>query len=165
MLLCLVTLIPVDDIHSAREISHLSGNMSETSQENAALQFYYFGLYRALKRYRVSIILGWTIVCVGCASIPLGWRFFGFQGIVDISLSCCTVLAGIALVQLGVSSLDVYIRIPFPREDHAGTLPRTAMDEITRVMEDIERGGWHEAHSAMNKLKGMEATHGLPALH
>jgi hypothetical protein len=139
--------------------------MSELPPSDAALQFYYFGLYRALKRYRFAIIFGWAVVFIGCASVPLGCEFVGTPALVDLTLSCCTVVAGLALVQQGISSLAAYINVPFPIEDTSGAVPRGRVDELIQLMKDIDEGGWQEAHAAIRTLKEMASTHGLPALN
>lgn len=129
------------------------------------MQFYYFGLYRALKRYRFATVLGWVIVFIGCASVPLGCELVGTHALTDLTLSCCTVVAGLTLVQQGISSLAEYINVPFPTDDGTGTIPRAHVDELVQLMKDVDEGGWQEAHAAIRTLKEMATTRGLPALN
>lgn len=136
------------------------------SPSEAELQFYYFGLHKALKRYRFSTILGWLIVLVGIASVPLGWEFGRPHGAVDIALSAFTVVAGLVIVQQSIASLSSYLTIPFQPptvEDPSQETP-SPVKEIVDLMKDVEEGGWQEAYGAIRKLEEMETSHGLPAL-
>jgi hypothetical protein len=129
------------------------------------LEFYYVGLYRALKRYRFATVLGWLIVLLGCASVPLGCGYAGEHGLIDLALSCCTIVSGLALVQQGISSLAAYVRIPFPVTGDTDAASRPWVGELVQLMKDVDDGGWQDAHAAIRTLKAMAVTHGLPGLN
>ena len=139
--------------------------MTASAPTEGELQFYYFGLYAVLKRYRFMTMLGWLIVLLGCASVPFGWEVER-TGLIDLALSCCTIVAGLALVQQSVSSLASYINVPFDRarlgdsaEDNS-----VVVKEIKNLMNEIEEGGWQEAYAALRALREMSERHGLPPL-
>ena len=138
--------------------------MSEQLLSDTETQLYYFGLYRALKRYRLAILLGWAIVVLGVSSIVIGCRLAGLQSLLELALSVCTTAAGLGLVQLGISSLGEYVRLLMQSAADAKRGEGGVMEEIIRLMEDIDQGGWQEALSALKKLEGMATTHGLPPL-
>jgi len=138
--------------------------MNSTSPTEAELQFFYFGLYKILKRYRFTTILGWLIVFIGAASTPLGWEFGRPHGLIDVALSMGTIAAGLMLVQQSVSFLDAYINVPFPTSSNGGWGQSAAINEINQLIKDIDEGGWQEAYAAIGILKRMEAKYGLPAL-
>jgi len=136
------------------------------SPSDQDLQFYYFGLYAALKRYRTATLLGWLIVLVGCVSVPLGWNVARSHGMIDIALSVCTVAAGLAVVSLSISALETYLNVPFRGKNEGNGVDDRAIviEEIILLMKDIDHGGWQEAYAAIGKLKTMETRHGLPPL-
>jgi hypothetical protein len=140
--------------------------MSSVPPSQAELEFYYYGLYRALRRYRMMTILGWTVVALGIASVPLGWRYGQIHGLLDLALSGSAVVAGLALVQQSVASLETYLRVPFPPagDSDGADQPSTAVNEIRQLMKDLDEGGWLEAYGAIGKLKEMQSRHGLPPL-
>jgi hypothetical protein len=138
--------------------------MNSTSPTEVELQFFYFGLYRILRRYRFTTILGWLVVLIGAVSTPLGWEFGRPHGLIDLALSTGTIAAGLMLVQQSVSFLDAYVNVPFPTSSDGGWGQSAAIHEITQLMKDIDEGGWQEAYAAIGILKRMEAKHGLPAL-
>ncbi len=133
---------------------------------DAELQFYYLGLYKVLKRHRYMSVIGWALVAAGLAGTPFGWDTSRYGAIVILALSCCTVIGGIMIVQLGVTSLDSYLSVPFPRrpagEGGAGEPP--VLEVIRRVMEDARDGGFRDAHEAVRTLRSLRESHGLPAL-
>jgi hypothetical protein len=141
--------------------------MSTPPPNDRELGFYYFGLYRVLIRYRRMTILGWCVVALGIASIPLGWESGQRHGIIDLGLSFAAIVAGLALVQQSVASLSSYISVQFPSsilED--GTVSEhEAISEVVQLMKDIDEGGWQEAYAAIGKLKEMETTYSLPPLN
>ena len=132
----------------------------------AELGFYYFGFYAFLRRYRVMTILGWTIVFLGLASIPLSWRLGTPHGLVDTLLSLGTMVAGLAVVQQSVASLAAYLHVPFSERPGPGTTtpPHPAVQHIEEMMRDIDEGGWQEAYAAVRKLEQMHDSFGLPPL-
>ncbi len=139
-----------EQVHTARPPSDIE------------LRYYYFGFYRALRRYRTTVLVGWAIVLVGCVSFPVGWGMGRPGGAINIALSCATVAAGLAVVALTVSFLESYVRIAIPAvhngEQHA------LVHEILDIMTDVDRGGWHEARAAIQKLLEMEKKYDLPPL-
>jgi hypothetical protein len=130
----------------------------------AELGFYYFGLYTVLRRYRVMTILGWSIVLLGFASVPLSWRLGTPHGLMDTMLSVGTMVAGLAVVQQGVASLGSYLRVPFSKRQETVTAPHPAIQYIEELMREIDEGGWQEAYSAITKLEHLHDTYGLPPL-
>lgn len=132
----------------------------------AELQFYYFGFYRALKRYRTVTLIGWSVVLTGCASVPLGWNIGRPGGLIELALSGFTILAGLALVWQSVTSLDEYVKIPYPsRQSGNGNGETPAMmGEIIEIMRDVADGGWQEAYAGLRKLKELGTKHGLRSL-
>jgi hypothetical protein len=138
--------------------------MSSVTPAQAELEFYYHGLYRALRRYRMTTLLGWIVVALGIASVPLGWRYGQVHGLLDLVLSGFTVVAGLALVQQSVTSLGTYLRVPFPPagESDGADQPSTVIHEIRQLMKELDEGGWQEAYGAIGKLEEMQSRHGLP---
>jgi hypothetical protein len=140
--------------------------MTPPSPTEAELHFYYFGFYRALRRYRRMTLIGWSVVLTGCASVPLGWNAGRTGELIDLALSACTILAGLALVWLSVTSLDDYVKIPYSSR-HPGNgdgEPPVVLGEIMAIMQDVADGGWQEAYAGLSTLKEIGARHGLPAL-
>ena len=125
------------------------------------LQYYYFGFYSVLKRYRLMVLIGWSAVATACAGIVIGWQYGRVHGLLDIAISVCAVAAGLALVHQSVAGLSQYLAIPFADQNEAGD---TALEEIRSVMNDVAEGGWQEAFAAMRILEQMHDTHGLPSL-
>jgi hypothetical protein len=131
---------------------------------DAELQYYYFGFYRVLKRYRSTSILGWTIVFAGCGSVPLGWNLDRTAGFVEVLLTVLTILAGLAVVWQNISALDEYIRVPFPSSSNGEVNERTELiAEIRTIMKDVDNGGWQEAYAAIARLNEIQVKHALPA--
>jgi hypothetical protein len=131
------------------------------------LQFYYYGFYAALKRYRIATVLGWIIVLAGTASVPLACESGMPHGLMDIVLSAGTIAAGLGLVSQSISSLQSYVNVSFPRTNREGkeNEASAAVQEIVRLMKDVDEGGWQEASAAMRRLKELETTHGFPLLN
>ena len=126
------------------------------------LQYFYFGFYRILRRYRSTSVLGWIIVLFGCLSIPLGWNLGRATGFVDVALTVLTMLAGLSLVWQNISALQEYIRISFPRS--SSSEPDPARLEIQTVMKEVDDGGWQEAYAAIEKLNEIQMKYALPKL-
>lgn len=140
--------------------------MAEAHLTGSDLEYYYTGLYRVLKRFRFMTLLGWIVVLAGVAGIPLGWEFGRWHGLIDLLLCCSTIVAGLALVQQSVVSLDAYVTVPFrpsPGDDEGGSTHR-AVDEIVLLLKEIEEGGWQDAYAAVRKLRDIGSAHGLPPL-
>ncbi len=138
----------------------MTANASLTDQQ---FQFYYRGLYSALKRYRAATILGWIVVLAGVAAVPLWWGTIGNHGLIDVVLSCCTITAGLALVSESVSFLTTYLTVPFPvpQADNGGDVVPEAVREIQVLMGDIEAGGWQDAYAGITKVRALAAQYGL----
>jgi hypothetical protein len=127
----------------------------------AELRFYYFGFYKALKHYRISAIIGWCVVVVGCASILFGWNFGQLIG-VDLILSFATVAAGVGLVSQSISSLEAYTRIVIPIPHNGEQHP--LIHEVVEIMWEVDNGGWQETSSAMRKIEELRLKYDLPPL-
>ena len=134
--------------------------------DDELLEFFYFGLYADLKRYRRMALIGWGGVLVGCVGVGLRWRAGGPFGLVDIFISAATIIAGLALVQHSIESLSAYVQIPFPDSTQpgygAGYGP--ALQESREIIMEVDEGGWQEAFLALRRLRSMEQRHGLPPL-
>jgi hypothetical protein len=129
---------------------------------DAALLYFYFGFFSALQRHRRIAILGWVIVCCGSASLFLGWNLDRIHGLIDLALSACTIIAGLALVQQSISHLASYVRVPFPYSiTPEGTEPW--VQECSAMMEEVDEGGWREAFDAIRELRRLGERNGLPA--
>lgn len=126
------------------------------------LQYFYFGLYRVLKRYRTTSFVGWTIVVLGCLSIPFGWRLDRPAALLEMTLTAVTIVAGLVVVWQNLSALDQYLHVPFP-VDSASTADG-ALSEIRELMTDVDGGGWQEAHVALGRLNEIQQKYGLPKL-
>ncbi len=137
---------------------------TEPIPTEAELRFYYYGLYAVLRRYRMITVIGWIIVVLGLASIPLSWRLGTPHGLVDTLLSAGTIVAGLTIVQLAVGGLSSYLRVPFG--DRPGTTAEVspAIRYIEHLIRDIDEGGWQDAYAAIEKLERMQESHGLPPL-
>jgi hypothetical protein len=129
------------------------------------LQYYYFGFYRALKRYRSASLLGWSIVFLAMISVPFGWNLGRTAVFIEVVLTLLTILAGLALVWHTISALEEYVRIPFAQSE---TRPDAALSpllkEIQSLMKEVDDGGWQEAYAAIGTLKAMEEKYALPKL-
>jgi len=132
----------------------------------AELQFYYFRFYRVLKRYRTMTLIGWSVVLVGSASVPLGWNIGRPGGLIELTLSGFTILAGLALVWQSVTSLDEYVKIPYPSQQSGNGNGETpvVLGEIMEIMQDVADGGWQEAYAALRKINELGMKHGFPSL-
>jgi hypothetical protein len=125
---------------------------------DAELQYYYFGFYRVLKRYRSTSILGWAIVFVGCASVPFGWNLGRTMGFIEVVLTLLTLLAGLAVVWQNISALEEYIHVPFPSLSNGELHERVELIvEIKNIMKEVDNGGWQEAYAAIGKLELLRA--------
>jgi len=127
------------------------------------LRYYYFGFHKALKRYRLMTIIGWVVVAIGCVSFPVGWSVGRPSGLIEIVLSCATVVAGLGLVSQSISSLESYMRISLPFVHDGEQHPM--LFEIVEIMKDVDEGGWQEAYAAIDRMEALRAKHGLPALN
>ncbi len=131
---------------------------------DAELQHYYFGLYRVLKRYRTTSILGWTVVFVACGSIPFGWNLGRSTGFIEVALTVLTILSGLVVVWQNISALEEYVRIPFPFAPETDEAKAMFVADIRALLKDIDDGGWQEAFAAVGRLKELQIKYGLPEL-
>jgi len=129
------------------------------------LQYYYFGFYKALKRYRSASLIGWSIVLVAIISVPFGWNLGRSTGYIEVVLTILTIFAGLALVWHAISSLEEYVRIPFSRSAPDSQITGQSLpDEIRTLMKEVDDGGWQEAYAAIGKLHELRVKHALPAV-
>jgi len=135
---------------------------STASLSDSEVRYYFTGFYKILKRYRQMTVLGWIIVAIGCLSFPVGWSVGRAGGLIEILLSCSTIVAGLAVVWQSVSSLEAYIRIAVPARDDGERHP--AVMQALEIMHDVDEGGWQEAHAAIRRLEELQVTYSLPPL-
>ena len=129
---------------------------------DAELRYYYLGFHKALKRYRAITIIGWIVVVIGCVSFPVGWSVGRPGGLIEIALSCATVVAGLGLVSQSISSLDAYIRIVLPFAPNGEQHP--VIHEVVEIMKDVDDGGWQEAYVAIKKMEELQSKYALPVV-
>jgi hypothetical protein len=133
---------------------------------DAELEYYYYGFYRVLRRYRTTSILGWIIVVLGCLSVPVGWNFGRPSGFIEVILSLLTILAGLTVIWQNISALEEYTRVPFsvPTTAEMSEEQGFAVVEMRNLMEEVDNGGWQEAYAAIAKLGELQVKYGLPKL-
>lgn len=136
----------------------------DTMPTDAELRFYYFGLHAVLRRYRAMTILGWVIVALGLASVPLSWQSGTSHGLIDTLLSAGTVIAGLAIVQQSVTALSSYLQVPFSERQGEAPELHPAIRYLEELMRDVDEGGWQDAYAAIEKLERMQESYGLPPL-
>lgn len=136
------------------------GLAAGTTLSDGELRYFYFGFHQALKRYRSMTIVGWVVVVIGCVSFPVGWSMGRHGGIVDIVLSCATIVAGLGLVSQSISSLETYMKIALPFTFNGGHHP--LVREVVEIMRDVDDGGWQEAYAAIRKVEGLQTKYELP---
>lgn len=138
--------------------------MNQPAPSPEQIGFYYHGLHRVLRRYRTATIIGWVVVFLGVAGIPLGWNAGRAHGLLDLLLCGCTIAAGLVLVSEAVSFLGAYLTVPFPRavaEPAPEGEPEFVL-QIRQLMKDVEAGGWQEAYAAIGTLRALGVNNGLP---
>jgi len=129
---------------------------------DAELRYYYLGFHKVLKRYRTITIIGWMVVVIGCVSFPVGWSVGRPGGLIEIALSCSTVVAGLGLVSQSISSLEAYVRIVLPFAHNGEQHPM--IHEVVEIMKNVDDGGWQEAYAAIRKMEELQPKYSLPAL-
>ncbi len=139
--------------------------MPDVPARDPALDYFYFGFHRALRRFRATTVAGWCVAGAGVAAVALRWDPLWRGDLAGGILCGVLVVAGILLVQQGVTELSWYIHVPFPRppageEETANT--QSAVEELSRIMEDVEDGGWQDALQALADLRGIGERYGLP---
>lgn len=140
--------------------------MSDTAVRDAALQFYYYGFYQALRRYRRAAVIGWAIVAAGFLGVLLGWDFAKPPGLYHLGLCLGAIAAGLTLIQGTIAALSLYVRIPFPLPPvgEEAEAWQGAVDELRSLMKDVDDGGWQEAFAALHRLERMAERYDLPPL-
>jgi len=137
------------------------GAPSAAKLTNAEIEYYYRGFLTVLRRYRSLALVGWAVVAVGFGILVIGWRTE--THLVEIILASLTMMSGIIVVHFGVTVLDTYVRIPVRELQGAPTEPlEPPLNEILELMNDVASGGWQEAFGALNRLRAIAKTHGLP---
>jgi len=134
---------------------------------DAELQYYYFGFYRILHRYRTLTLLGWGAVVAGCAGVFVGWEYYFPHGLLDIGISCAAIVAGLGLVHQSVAFLGEYIN--FPGREHLGRpVNGEPHPEVLLRMKDlmrvIDEGGWQEAYLAIREIPSIGKQYQLPPI-
>ena len=109
-------------------------------------------------------MLGWTIVFLGCASVPFGWNLGRTTGIIEVVLTVLTILAGLVLVWQNISALNEYLHIPFPIAPQPEPEKKSPLSEIRRLMKEVDDGGWQEAYAAIGQLTEIHTKYSLPKL-
>jgi len=128
------------------------------------LAFYYYGFHRALSSHRLLTMEGWAVTALGGAGLLIFWR--DGSDLFPVMVALAGVIAGLSLVHQSVAALDQYVRVPFPRPS-AGTCPANiegAVEEFSRLMEEIDRGGWQEAYAALRSLGAIADRFSLPPI-
>jgi hypothetical protein len=135
-----------------------------TDSHEHLLGYYYFGFHSALVRYRVLTIQGWVVTAVGAAGLLVFWR--DGSDLFTMLVALCALVAGLSLVHQSVAALDQYVRVPFPGPA-SGSCPAEiaeGVEECSRLMEEIDRGGWQEAYAAFRALGEMAERFSFPPL-
>jgi hypothetical protein len=126
-----------------------------TDSREELLGYYYFGFHSALARYRVLTIEGWVVTALGAAGLLVFWR--DGSDLFTMAVALCAAAAGLSLVHQSVAALDQYVRIPYPGPAPGSCPPEIGrgVEECARLMGEIDRGGWQEAHAAYRALGEM----------
>jgi len=138
--------------------------MPDAPVRDPALEYFYFGFYRALRRFRAATVAGWCVTGAGVAALALRWDPV-WRGDLTGGLLCgLLICAGIFLVQQSVTDLWHYAQIPFPRPPANGEAQEhgRAVAELAAVMNDVEAGGWQDAMRALSALRAVGERFGLP---
>ena len=147
-----------EELHSTPE----TAPATDRAPSETELRYFYFGFLRSLTRYRSMTIIGWLVVVVGCLSFPVGWSVGRSGGIIEIVLSCATIVAGLGLVSQSISSLESYLKIALPFTFNGDRHP--FVHEVVDIMKDVDDGGWQEAYAAIRKMEDLRTKYDLPPL-
>lgn len=131
--------------------------------DEAVLEFYYYGFYSALKRFRSVVAVGWLITGAGAGAFVVRWRIAHFPGWFDLVVSLGCIVAGIAVVQTAVAALTAYVRVQFPRPESPAAEQDEIVTRLSDLMKDVEDGGWREAREAIHSLRELGNSYGLPS--
>jgi hypothetical protein len=138
--------------------------MLEQSARDPALDFFYFGFFQALRRFRFFTMTGWLLAGAGVGAIALRWGPVWSGDPVSIVLCGLLFTGGIVIVQASIAALGSYVRIPFPPPPpgSADMEHLQAVEEILPLLKEVDEGGWQEAFRAMVSLREIGSRHGLP---
>jgi hypothetical protein len=131
--------------------------------DEAALEFYYYGFYAALKRFRSVAGAGCLVTGAGAGAFMVRWQLARFPGWLDIVVCLGCVVAGIAVVQTAVAALTAYVRVPFPLPVTPAGEQEEIFGRLRELMQDVEDGGWREAREAIRRVRELGEQHGLPS--
>jgi hypothetical protein len=134
--------------------------MLEHHAQDPALQFFYFGFYDALRRFRRLTISGWLVAAAGVAAVVLRWGPFWSGDLAALSLCGLLLASGLLLVHTSVSGLSAYVRVPFPAPERTEHAP--AIAEILPLLKAVEEGGWQDALNAQKAVRGIGERYRLP---
>jgi hypothetical protein len=136
--------------------------MNEPRVEHDALEFYYYGFYAALRRFRAFAVVGWLVALLGFAAFFFAWDLVRPWGWFSLLLCCANVVSGIAVVQIAVGALDAYVRIPCSYDGSRENGAAGVVEELRSIMKEVEEGGWREAQVAIRGLLLVGERFGLP---
>jgi hypothetical protein len=137
--------------------------MPDAGVQDPALEFFYFGFYRALRRFRAATIAGWCVAAAGIAVCALRWDAVWRGDLATAGLCGLLIVAGVLLVQQSVTELSLYVRIPFPRPSEPEPGAGGAIGELALLLADVDGGGWQEAVRALAEVRTLGARYSLPA--
>jgi hypothetical protein len=135
--------------------------MDNRTWEESALDFYYTGFYRVLKRFRAFAVLGWGIALAGGICFFFGWDAARSRTWPDLLLCAGAIVAGVTVVQAGIAGLYGYVRVRWYWPDSLEGVPEH-LRALKEVMNSVDRGGWREAAGALETLETIGHAAGLP---
>jgi hypothetical protein len=131
--------------------------------DEAALDFYYYGFYAALKRFRTVAGVGWLVTGAGAGAFVVRWQVAHFPGWFDIVVCCGCIVAGITVVQTAVAALTAYVRVPFPLPAPTEGPEGDVIVRLKGLMMEVGDGGWREAGEAIRRVRELGEGSGLPS--
>lgn len=127
------------------------------------LQHRYFGFFAALRRFRTTTVIGWGVSAAGLAGFIGAWGIPGARGLLDVLLAGATILAGVAVVQVSVMSLQSYVSLRYPPlPPDISEADRAALESLEPVMAAVRDGGWQDAFHAIGEVRAIGRQWGLP---
>lgn len=138
--------------------------MLERVAQDPALNFFYFGFFHALRRFRTFTIAGWLLAGSAVGAIALRWGPVWSGDLASVLVCALLFTGGVAIVHVNLTALMSYVRVPFPPPDAEGGNVQCAeaVREILPLMKEVDEGGWQEAFRAMESLRSIGARFGLP---
>jgi hypothetical protein len=130
--------------------------------DERVLEFYYYGFYSALKRFRGVVAVGWFVTCAGAGAFVVRFEAVRSAGLFDIIVCLGCVVAGIAVVQTAVAALTAYVRVPFPVPEPSTGEQEEIVGRLRDLMKNVEDGGWREAREAIHAVRELGVRYGLP---